>query len=68
MTGDELAQHLRRIDPDCKVLYFTGFADQLFDSKETLWQNEAFIEKPAAPTALLEAVSLLLYGHTHGPG
>ena len=67
MTGDELAQQLRRRQPDCKVLYFTGFTDQLFASKDTLWEAEAFIEKPATPTALLEAVSLLLYGHTRGP-
>ena len=67
MTGDELAQRLRRRHPDCKVLYFTGFADQLFDTKSPLWDNESFIEKPATPTALLEAVSMLLYGHTHGP-
>jgi two-component system OmpR family response regulator len=67
MTGDELAEQLRRIDPDCKVLYFTGFADQLFDHKSTLWANEGFIEKPASTAELLEAVSLLLYGHTHGP-
>jgi CheY-like chemotaxis protein len=67
LTGDELAQQVRRMDPDCKVLYFTGFSDQLFNAKSALWENEAFIEKPASPTALLEAVSLLLFGHTHGP-
>ena len=67
MTGDQLAQHVRRTYPDCKVLYFTGYAEQLFNARRTLWENEAFIEKPASPTALLEAVSLLLYGHTHGP-
>jgi CheY-like chemotaxis protein len=67
MTGDELAQQLRRRHPDCKVLYFTGFSEHLFNRKPTLWDNEAFLEKPSAPTALLEAVSLLLYGDTHGP-
>jgi two-component system cell cycle sensor histidine kinase/response regulator CckA len=67
MSGDELAQQLRRSRPDCKVLYYTGFAAELFASKLTQWDHEAFIEKPATPTALLEAVSLLLYGHTHGP-
>lgn len=67
MTGDEVAQQLRRRHPDCKVLYYTGYADQLFDRKPMLWDNEAFIEKPAGPTALLEAVSMLLYGDTHGP-
>ena len=67
MTGDELGAELRRRDPDCKILYFTGFADQLFDAKSSLWDHEAFLEKPAPPTALLEAVSLLLFGHVNGP-
>ena len=67
MTGEELANELRRRDPDCKILYFTGFADQLFTAKPMLWDREAFLEKPAAPTALLEAVSLLLFGHINGP-
>jgi len=68
MTGDELGQQVHRLDPDCKVLYFTGFCDELFDGKLTLRANEAFIEKPATPTALLEAVSLLLFGDVRGPG
>jgi CheY-like chemotaxis protein len=67
MTGDELARQLRRTDPDAKVLYFTGFIDQLFNSKSTLWENEAFLEKPATVNGLPEAVSLLLYGHTQRP-
>jgi len=39
----------------------------LFKEKPTLWENEAFIEKPVNTTGLLQAVSLLLFGHTHGP-
>jgi two-component system, cell cycle sensor histidine kinase and response regulator CckA len=67
MRGDELAAVLRRADPDVKVLYLTGFADQLFREKGVLWEHEAFLEKPTGVTGLIEAVSLLLYGHTRGP-
>ena len=67
MTGDELATALRRLDPDVKVLYVTGFGDALFTEKHTLWAHEAFLEKPVSVKGLLEAVSLLLYGHTQGP-
>ena len=63
MTGDELAQRLRKNDPALKVLYLTGFSDQLFDRKSALWADEAFLEKPATVRGLLEAVSLLLRGH-----
>jgi two-component system, cell cycle sensor histidine kinase and response regulator CckA len=67
MSGDELAAQLRHIDPDAKILYFTAFCDHLFARKPTLWENEAFIEKPISLEGLLEAVSLLALGHTKGP-
>jgi len=66
MTGDELARQLRLRDPDVKVLYFTGYSDLLFTEKLTLWQNEAFLDKPVSVDGLREAVSLLLFGHTRG--
>ena len=62
MSGDELASRLRQRDPDLKVLYLTGYSDQLFRSKQTLWDGEAFLEKPCTISGLLEAVSLLLRG------
>ena len=68
MRGDELGRRLRQQDPDVKVLYFTGFSDRLFESRQALWEHEAFIDKPATVRGLLEAVSLVLFGHTNGPG
>jgi two-component system cell cycle sensor histidine kinase/response regulator CckA len=62
MEGDELAARLRQMDPDLKVLYLTGYADQLFKSKPMLWDGEAFLEKPCTIDGLLEAISLLLNG------
>ena len=62
MKGDELASRLRQRDPDLKVLYLTTFTDQLFKNKRTLWDGEAFLEKPCSISGLLEAVSLLLSG------
>jgi len=68
MRGDELARRLRLADPDVNVLYFTGYSDRLFTEKLTLGEHEAFVDKSATtPTGLREAVSLLRYGHTHGP-
>jgi CheY-like chemotaxis protein len=68
MRGDELARHLRQMDQDVKVLYLTGDSDRLFKEKVTLWEHEAFVDKPVSGTGLLEAVSLLLFEHTHGLG
>jgi two-component system, cell cycle sensor histidine kinase and response regulator CckA len=62
MTGDELARRLRLSQPSLKVLYLTGFSDRLFKEKVTLWQDEAFLDKPCGIKALNEAVALLLFG------
>ena len=63
MTGDELARRLRHDEPSLKVLYLTGFSDQLFNEKTTLWQDEAYLEKPCTIAGLLQAVSLITLGH-----
>ncbi len=60
-------RHVRTIDPDAKVLYLTGHADQLFTGKPILWEHEAFIEKPVTTKGLREAVSMLLFGNINGP-
>jgi two-component system, cell cycle sensor histidine kinase and response regulator CckA len=62
MSGHELANALRRADPDAKILYSTGFVDTLLGERARLWANEAFVEKPLSVQGLLEAVSLLLHG------
>jgi two-component system cell cycle sensor histidine kinase/response regulator CckA len=64
MQGDELARRLRQQQPDLKVLYLTGFADRLFKDKITLWEHEAFLDKPCSVKGLLEAVSMLVHGRT----
>jgi two-component system cell cycle sensor histidine kinase/response regulator CckA len=63
MNGDELARRLRLQEPALKVLYLTGFSDRLFKEKVTLWEDEAYLDKPCSVRGLLEAVSLLLVGH-----
>lgn len=62
MDGDVLAARLRQREPDLKVLYLTGYADQLFNQRGNLWKSEAFLEKPCTVQGLLEAVSMMLSG------
>lgn len=64
MSGDELSRWLRRTEPTLKVLYLTGYSDRLFKERATLWEGEAFLDKPCTATGLLEAVSLQLFGRT----
>lgn len=67
MPGDELARRLRQNEPGLKVLYLTGFSDNLFKEKVTLWEDEAFLDKPCSVKALREAVALLVSGGLAGP-
>jgi CheY-like chemotaxis protein len=63
MTGNELARRLRHDEPSLKVLYLTGFSNQLFNEKTTPWQDEAYLEKPCTIAGLLQAVALITVGH-----
>jgi two-component system cell cycle sensor histidine kinase/response regulator CckA len=62
MSGPQFIERLRRSEPYVKVLYLTGFNDQLFKEKGVLWEDEAFLDKPCTVRGLLEAVALLLHG------
>jgi CheY-like chemotaxis protein len=62
MNGDELAIRLRQSEPALRVLYLTGYCNQLFVEKIALREGEAFLDKPCTVKGLLEAVSLLLFG------
>jgi two-component system, cell cycle sensor histidine kinase and response regulator CckA len=67
MNGDELGRRLRSNEPRLKVLYLTGFSDRLFKEKTTLWEDEAYLDKPCSVKGLLEAVSLLAHGRFEVP-
>lgn len=64
MEGDEVARRVRALDPDIKVLYLTSHADRLFEAKQQLWEDEAYLDKPFTREGLREAIALLLFGHT----
>lgn len=62
MAGHQLARYMRERYLDIKVLYLTGYRDQVFDAKGSLWADEAFLDKPCSPEALRQAVAQLLFG------
>ena len=67
LQGDEMAQRMRAERPDLKVLNVTGNSDTLFDRLGSLWNGQAFLDKPFTASGLAEAVSLLLYGTVKTP-
>jgi YesN/AraC family two-component response regulator len=62
MAGHQLARYMREQFLDIKVLYVTGYRDNVFAAKGSLWADEAFLDKPCSPAGVREAVSLLLFG------
>jgi DNA-binding response OmpR family regulator len=64
MNGRELAAVTRKKFPNTRVLYVTGFADNLFTGVNELGEGESFIEKPFGTDGLLEATRLLMFGHS----
>lgn len=67
IEGHELARRIRAIEPSLKILYLANEADQLFEERNALWEEEAFLEKPLTAQGVLEAVSLILIGHIPPP-
>jgi two-component system cell cycle sensor histidine kinase/response regulator CckA len=62
IPGEEMVRQIRATRPDLKVLYVTAHIDRLLDVRATLWEGEAFLDKPFTTKGLEEAVALMLYG------
>ncbi|HEX8992248.1 MAG TPA: ATP-binding protein [Anaerolineales bacterium] len=56
MGGRELAEALRLLQPQTKILCMSGYTDRAEDVNELLSQGHAFIEKPFTPDALLHKI------------
>lgn len=58
MNGTELAQHLRIIKPDLKILFISGYADDI--GVGAMDQLSDYLQKPFTPEALGQRVRRLL--------
>jgi PAS domain S-box-containing protein len=58
MSGRELASHVRTLRPDTRVLFLTGYSDEILDEDPDV----AVIEKPFAAEALARRVRQVLDG------
>ena len=59
MSGVELARQILRICPDLPVLFVSGYAGDAVQLDSFPPGAAAFLRKPFAPSALLEAVAAL---------
>jgi PAS domain S-box-containing protein len=56
MSGRDLAERMRAMRPDLKVLYMSGYTDNVIMQQGELDPGEAFIQKPITPDALARKV------------
>jgi two-component system cell cycle sensor histidine kinase/response regulator CckA len=56
VNGHELADRLRTEKPGLKIIYCSGYANNLPGRDSPLRQNEAFLEKPFEPAKLLQKI------------
>jgi len=61
-NGRELYFRLARYNPDLKVLFMSGYADEAFTTDESARLASSFIQKPFAPVDFLAKVRRLLDG------
>ncbi|MGE4158611.1 MAG: PAS domain S-box protein [Planctomycetota bacterium] len=54
--GRELAERLKAVRPDLKVVFMSGYTDGAIAHQGVLDTGTAFIEKPVAPQALLQKI------------
>lgn len=62
ISGRELADELRNRFPGLRVLFVSGYTDQVVGTHGGSGANEAFLQKPFTPIALAQKVRDLLDG------
>jgi two-component system cell cycle sensor histidine kinase/response regulator CckA len=60
MTGQDLAEQLTRQRPQTKVLFVSGYADDVGAFQHVTGQGRAYLQKPFTPATLLAHVAMLL--------
>ena len=60
MTGPQLAEAVRKINPNMKVLFLSGYSDDAVRKQGILNQNAGFLQKPASMQDLMKKINLLL--------
>jgi CheY-like chemotaxis protein len=60
MGGVELARHLAQGRPEMRVLFISGYTDDLVGRQGLLQSGRAFLQKPFTPDTLLHRVRVLL--------
>lgn len=60
MRGDKLAEEALKLRPGVKILYISGYSENVFSGDKVLEPDISFLKKPFTTSDLLEQVSILL--------
>ena len=56
MSGRELAEQLQALRPDLRVIFMSGYSTDFAGRELALKDHQSFLQKPATPKEMLEAV------------
>jgi PAS domain S-box-containing protein len=62
MNGKETYDEIRELVPDCKVIFMSGYTDDIIHKRGLLDEGLVFVTKPLRPEKLLQKVRELLDG------
>ena len=58
--GKEVSEHIRKIQPDIKILFVSGYTSDIIHANGILEEGADFIQKPVSPRELLRKVRIVL--------
>lgn len=60
MSGKELVEHLRLLQPEIKVIYMSGYGSSILSSGNKFGSDAVFLQKPFRPAELSEKIREIL--------
>lgn len=66
MNGKEVYEEIKRINPDIKVIFMSGYTREIINQQDVLEQHLEFLPKPLNPRQLLVRVRNVLDGVSSG--
>jgi two-component system cell cycle sensor histidine kinase/response regulator CckA len=60
MSGKELVDHLRSLQPEIKVIYMSGYESSILSTGNKFGSDAVFLQKPFRPAELSEKVREIL--------
>jgi CheY-like chemotaxis protein len=60
ISGLELSQQLLKDKPGLKIVYTSGYTDEMLNEGSALRRTRNFVEKPYSPTVLLQKIRTAL--------